>query len=347
MKRSTDRIITSHAGSLSRPDDLIEINRRRIEGESYSEADREATLRQAVADVVRMQSEAGVDVVDDGEFGKASRNAVDFGPWQGYAYGRLGGWEQVDPARVASMPVPAAAETRQAFTTRRDWAKFPRFYAEYMSGRPAGALPPGRLLFTGPITYVGQAAAKLDIDNLKAAVAGARVEEAFMCSVAPGSFARGNNYYYKTDEEYLFALAEAMHEEYKAIIDAGFVLQLDDPALPDSWDSVDPEPTVEQYKRYASVCVEALNHGLRGLPEDRIRYHICWGSWQGPHIDRHTTEGRGGPDVQGAGGVLLDRGGERAPRARVEGLGREIKLPEGKSVMPGFVEPQDERGGAP
>ena len=122
-----------------------------------------------------------------------------------------------------------------------------------------------------------------DIANLKKAMAAAGAEEGFMCSIGPGSFARGEDLYYKTEEEFLFASADAMREEYKAIVDAGFVLQIDDPGLPDNWDMIDPEPSLEEFKKFEQVRIEALNHALRGLPEDRMRYHICWGSWHGPH----------------------------------------------------------------
>jgi 5-methyltetrahydropteroyltriglutamate--homocysteine methyltransferase len=273
MKRSDRRILTSHVGSLPRPDMLIELNRTKFAGEAYDSGAYAASLSAAVEEVCRKQAEIGIDVINDGEFGKTTSGAIDYGAWSSYAWGRLSGWEPGEPGRL-----PALAG-------RRDRLKFAEFYREldatsFRSSSSLGGRPP---VFTGPISYVGQQALSNDLANFKAALAKVRAEEGFITSVAPGSFARRQNQYYKSDEEFLHALGEAMREEYQAIAEAGFVLQLDDPGLPDSWDMANPEPSVEEYKKFAIVRVEALNHALRGLPEDRIRYHICWGSWHGPH----------------------------------------------------------------
>jgi 5-methyltetrahydropteroyltriglutamate--homocysteine methyltransferase len=189
---------------------------------------------------------------------------------------------------------------------------------------------------TGPITYRGQAAIKADIANLKTALQGVQAEEAFMTAIAPGSFARGQNLYYDTEEAFLFAIGEAMREEYRAIVEGGFVLQLDDPGLPDTWDMADPEPEVEEYRKFATLRVEALNHALRDLPEDRIRYHICWGSWHGPH----TTD----LPLEHIVDVLLQvRAGAysvEAANVRHEHewqVWQNVKLPEGKVLIPGIV----------
>jgi 5-methyltetrahydropteroyltriglutamate--homocysteine methyltransferase len=157
---------------------------------------------------------------------------------------------------------------------RRNMIEFQDFYDELYPGR--GGI--GReMTCEGPIKYIGHEMIQADIDNLKAALAGQDVVEGFLPAIAPGTFGRGDNNYYKTDEEFLFAIGDAMHEEYKAVIDAGFVLQLDDPGLPDTWDTIIPEPSIEEYRKFAQVRIEALNHGLRGLPPEQIRYHICWG----------------------------------------------------------------------
>ena len=189
---------------------------------------------------------------------------------------------------------------------------------------------------TGAIGYVGHDLIRRDIENLKAALQGVAIEEAFMTSLAPGSFARGHNRHYMTDEEFVFALGAALREEYRAIIDAGFVLQIDDPGLPDTWDLFDPEPPIEEYRKFARVRVEALNEALRGLPEDRIRYHICWGSWHGPH----TTD----IELRLIADLLLE---VRAQTYCVEAgnvrhehdwkVWKDIKLPAGKMLMPGVV----------
>ncbi len=328
MKRSTDHILTTHAGSLPRPADLIEL----FQTDTPADVLR-ARLRSAVADVVRRQAEVGVDIVDDGEFGKATRGPVDYGAWQSYAYRRLSGWEP-GGARTDAPVSPGAAKLRSS-ANRRDWARFGEFYQEYFrTARFATtSLQPA---FTGPITYKGQAAVKADVENLRAALQGAKVEDTFMTAVAPGSFARGRNYYYRSDEEFLFALAEALREEYTAILAAGFVLQLDDPGLPDTWDLMDPAPTVEEYKRYAIVCVEALNHALRDLPEERIRYHICWGSWHGPHTTDIPLR-----DVVDlllkvrAGAYSVEAGNVRHEHEWK--VWRGVKLPDGKVLIPGVV----------
>jgi 5-methyltetrahydropteroyltriglutamate--homocysteine methyltransferase len=273
MKNSVNRILTSHAGSLPRPQSLIEVNQAKLEGRAVDEKTYNERLRQAVADVARKQAELGIDVINDGEFGKVTRGAIDYGAWASYAWFRLKGWE------------PGEARTLPALAGRRDRQKFAEFYREhdatsFLSSSMLLGKPP---VFTGSITYAGHAMVKRDIANFKAALAQVKAEQGFITSVAPGSFARRQNQYYKTDEEFLFALGDAMREEYKAIIDAGLVLQLDDPGLPDTWDLANPEPAIDEYKKFAMVRIEALNHALRGLPENMIRYHICWGSWHGPH----------------------------------------------------------------
>ncbi len=328
MKYGTERILTTHAGSLPRPDDLIEMFQTDTPADLLG-----ARLKSAVADVVRKQAEVGVDIVDDGEFGKATRGAVDYGAWQSYAYQRLSGWEP-GGART-DLPVSPGAARLRSSASRRDWTRFGDFYQEYFrTARFATtSLQPA---FTGPITYQGQAAVKADIENFKVALGGVRAEDVFMTAVAPGSFARGRNYYYRSDEEFLFALAEALREEYTAILAAGFVLQLDDPGLPDTWDLMDPAPTVEEYKRYAAVCVEALNHALRDLPEERIRYHICWGSWHGPHTTDIPLR-----DVADlllkvrAGAYSVEAGNVRHEHEWK--VWRDVKLPDGKVLIPGVV----------
>ena len=326
MKRSTERILTSHAGSLPRPAALIEVNQAKFEGRALDEKTYEERLRQAVAGVCEAQASRGIDVVNDGEFGKATRGEVDYGAWSSYAWGRLSGWEQGQPG-----PLPALA-------SRRDRQIFAEFYREldstsFLSSSSLGGRPP---VFTGPIAYVGHAAVARDITNFKAGLAQVKAEEGFMTSVAPGSFARRQNRYYKSDEEFLHALGEAMREEYRAIVEAGIVLQLDDPGLPDTWDMANPEPSVEDYRKFAALRIEALNHALRGLPEDRIRYHICWGSWHGPHstdlplaniVDLLLTVKAGAYSIE-AGNVRHEHEWK---------VWRDVKLPEGKILIPGVV----------
>jgi len=311
MIHSTDRIVTSHAGSLPRPAELLEMNRAKQRGEEVDEAKRAELVRQGVHDVVRQQLDVGLDSINDGEFSKTV--------FLDYA-NRMSGFE---PAPYTASPL----------YRRRNMIEFQDFFNELYPGRGGIGMQPNCV---GPITYIGQDAIKTDIDNFKAAMAGLNVPEAFLPAIAPGTFGRGSNQYYKTEEEFLFAIGEAMHEEYKAVIDAGFVLQLDDPGLPDTWDAIIPEPSIEEYRKFAQMRIEALNHGLRGLPEDRIRYHICWGSWHGPHTNDIPLE-----DIVDL--MLMVNAGcysLEAANARHEHEWRvweDTKLPDGKLLMPGVV----------
>ena len=323
MQRSQGRILTSHAGSLPRPEELIELNQARFDGVNVDPPVFRDKLAESVAGVVRQQAETGVDIVNDGEYGKASRSTIDYGPWMSYAYERISGWEPGEPSAVSAL------------SQRRDRQLFPGAYGEItMSNARFAAMSPA--VFTGPVAYRGSEALKADIENLKAATQGAGVTEVFMTSVAPGSFGRRQNRYYKTDEEFVFAIGEAMREEYRAIIDAGFVLQLDDPGLPDSWDMFNPEPKLEDYKRYAAVTIEALNHALEGLPEDRIRYHICWGSWHGPHTTDLPLEDIVDVLLQVQAGCYSVEGGNVRHEHEWK-VWRDAKLPDGKLLMPGVV----------
>ncbi len=286
MRRSSDHILTSHVGSLPRPDDLIEANRARAAGGAPDEPAFQATLRAAVGDVVRRQTELGVDVPGDGEFGKSVGHRVNYGAWWNYAFERLGGLDLSGPSLDHMTPRPARPGEIVLVNAarRRDRVRFAAAYADRESGVFMGPRPSTGPVCVGPLSYIGHAAIRADIDNFRAALRAAGVEEGFMTSVAPGSAYRIPNTYYKSDEEFLYAWAEAMREEYKAIVDAGLVLQLDDPATATGWDMIDPEPDVEDYKKFTMIRIEALNHALRGLSPDRIRFHLCWGSWHGPHV---------------------------------------------------------------
>jgi 5-methyltetrahydropteroyltriglutamate--homocysteine methyltransferase len=341
MKRSTDRILTTHAGSLSRPADLIELNRARIQGEKVDSAKYAQCLSSAVADVVRKQNELGIDIPDDGEFGKPMASNYDYGVWWNYAFARMEGFvpaESVPESKHKKSSVADLALT--TISNRRDWQKFSQFYTDpESSGTLLGSAarrPTRRPVCNAPIKYIGHSAIEADIANLKKAMAAAGVDEGFMCSIGPGSFARGENLHYKTEEEFVFASAEAMREEYKAIVDAGIVLQIDDPSLPDNWDMVDPEPPLDEFKKFERVRIEALNHALRGLPADRIRYHICWGSWHGPHTTDIPLQ-----DIVdlvldvNAGAYSVEAGNVR--HEHEWRVWQDVKLPDGKLLIPGVV----------
>jgi len=323
MKRSTDRVLTTHTGSLPRPLDILEAMRARAAGEPIDEDAFELSLKRAVADSVRRQAEAGIDVVNDGECGKPS--------FAGYALERLSGFEARIPA--GGLPVPTGPLTQGG----RDQRMFPDYYAWVGQNNPfLGTIRLAPRVCVGPITYVGHALLQRDVANLEAARAGLTVEvaEAFLPAAAP--FTRNlANAYYPSDEEYATAYADAMREEYRAIIDAGLLVQIDDPAMVSAWDGR-PELSLDDYRRLAERRVEVLNYALRGLPADRIRYHTCYGVNFGPRVSDLQLA-----DVLDiffkihAGSYSFEAAN---PRHEHEWrLFETVKLPEGKVLIPGMV----------
>jgi 5-methyltetrahydropteroyltriglutamate--homocysteine methyltransferase len=318
MKRSARRVLTTHVGSLVRPAELVEILRRKADGAPFSDGER-ATLARHVAGAVRMQAECGIDIPSDGEYSKSG--------FAQYITDRLTGFETRN-----DLPGRGGGTTRS-----RDRRRFADAYREIEGGAQGGTTSMANSMCTGPITYRGTAAVQTDIANFKAALQGQRFEEAFVPAVAPGTIElQRANHYYRTEEEYLWALADAMKTEYRTIVDAGFVLQIDDPRMVTEYDSMDPPPSPEEYRRFATVRIEALNHALAGLPEDRVRYHMCWGSWHGPH----TTDA---PLREIAPVVLQIKAGafslEAAnPRHEHEyHVWESVKLPAGKILIPGVI----------
>ena len=338
MRQSRDQILTSHAGSLPRPDALIEANRARESGMETDERRFQDELRSSVAEVVRLQKQAGIAIPGDGEFGKSMGHKVNYRAWWSYSFQRLGGLE-LGTTGLYDMPAQRSRPGEvvlTSFADRRDRVRFAAAYADPDSGITTGPRPALWPVCVGRLTYTGQAAIQSDIANFKAALHAAGVQEGFMTSIAPGSASRIANRYYKTEEEFLFACADAMREEYKAIVDAGLVLQLDDPAIAENWDMVNPEPAVADYKRFSMVRVEALNHALKGLPEDRIRFHLCWGSWHGPH----TTDVPMRDIVEVMLAVKCRAYSFEAANVRHEHewkVWQDVKLPDSKLILPGIV----------
>src|SRR5580700_9101612 len=243
MQTSRERILTSHVGSLPRPDALIEANRAREAGEAVDEPEFQQTLRDAVAEIVRHQKELGIAVPGDGEFGKSMGHRVNYGAWWGYAFRRLGGLEFGAPGAYGVSP--RRSRPGEIVLTsqddRRDRRRFAAAYADRESGVYMGPRPATGPVVTGKLSYIGQEAVAADIANFKAALAAAGIEEGFMTAVAPGTAYRIGNVHYQDDEAFLYDCAEAMREEYKAIVDAGLVLQLDDPSTATGWDMITPE----------------------------------------------------------------------------------------------------------
>jgi 5-methyltetrahydropteroyltriglutamate--homocysteine methyltransferase len=318
MRRSTERILTTHVGRLDGPPEMGALMQAFRTGGGVDAATLAALLPKATAFVLSKQMEAGIDVVSNGEVGSIGFGLSHYGK-------RLTGLT----ARKVSANDPAWMSLRTG-----ERMEFDEFYKEF-----SWVTPSERVVATGPITFIGAAEVQRDIDAFKAALknAGKDPSDAFMCVLAPGWLEHFfHNEHYPNDEAYLFALADAMRNEYKAVIDAGFVLQIDDPALPDTYDMIVPAPPIDEYRKFAAVRVDALNHALRGLPEDRIRFHVCWGSWHGPHthdlplehiLDLVLKVKAGAYSIEAAN-----------PRHEHEWkLWKTTKLPEGKILIPGVV----------
>jgi len=333
-----ERILTTHAGSLVRPRALLDFLAAEARGESYDQAAYERALADAVTDVVQRQVEAGIDVIDDGEMGKSA--------WITYLYERVSGLEQrMVPLAGGSILPPS-----------RDRQAFPEFYAEHdaafaravenqvpvaeldrTSAVAAEVEPAGMLWFcTGPIRY-DPSALERDIARLKRALAGVEVADVFLPVVAPASVYWLRNEYYASEEEFVFAVADALHEEYRRIVDAGFLLQVDDAVLLHEYDSIlSLGGSIGDYRRWAELRVEALNHALAGIPEERVRYHVCFGSWHGPHaFDPPLADVIDLVLRVRARYYLMEQAN---PRHEHEWrLWEDIELPEGKVLVPGVV----------
>ena len=336
MRKSTDRILTTHAGSLPRTPELLAANAAR-EANPADTGGYAELLQAAVADLVRRQQQAGIDIPNDGEYGHAMSSAVDYGAWWSYSFARLSGLSVAETGIWEMEPVRSSPGNvvLTSFGDRRDRQRFAAAYTDPSSGITTGA----QKIFpkvTGPVKYTGHDAVAGDIANLKAGLAAAGLTEGFLASLSPGSCSRIANEYYATEEEFIYACADAMREEYKAIIDAGLIVQIDDPSIAENWDQINPEPSVQDYLRFTQIRVEALNYALRGLPEDRIRFHLCWGSWHGPHTTdiefRHLVKTL---LKINAGGYSFEAGNVR--HEHEWRVWEDTKLPDGKVIIPGVV----------
>ena len=311
MKRSTDRILTTHTGSLARPPALLDLMKARSDGQPVDQQEYDRQVKQAVADVVRKQAECGVDIVNDGEQSKTG--------FANYIRDRLAGFEQIEGERLSGIPRLGNEEEA-----------FPEYYEEYhrigyFTTRVVSLAP---VACTGPITYKREALDR-DIANLKAALEGVSVEEVFVPATSPSINLK--NLYYKTQEEYTFAVSEAIREEYLAIVDAGFLLQIDAPGLPRPPGDNSPEGMKQMDMR-----IEALNHALHGIPEDRIRFHTCFGVNHGPRIYDSTLGEMIGPMLKiNAGAYSFEAANPR--HMHEYHVFEEVKLPEGKVIIPGMV----------
>jgi 5-methyltetrahydropteroyltriglutamate--homocysteine methyltransferase len=318
---AADRILTTHVGSLPRPAYLLPTLYAKTRGEPYDEAAHTEAVHRSIGDVVGLQAQTGIDIVGDGEHGKSTFSA--------YTHLRLGGME----------PWQRSGGGHRDRT--RDQIAFPEVYQQIAENaarvRKARNKPGAQARrCVAPVTYTGQKEVERDIAELKAALKGVRVEDAFITALSPSNIENQNdNVYYKTQEEFLFALADAMRVEYKAILDAGFHLQIDDPRLATYYDRT-PDKSLKECRDYIAVRVEALNHALRGLPEERIRFHTCYSVNVAPRV--HDMELKDYIDL-----MLQVRAGQYSfeaanPRHEHEwAVWKDAKVPEGKKLLPGVV----------
>ena len=317
MKRSVDRILATHVGSLIRPQPLQEFLRAKQASKPFDLQAYDHCLTRSVADVVRRQAEAGIDVVSDGEFGKSIS-------WSQYVLERLSGFE-----RRAVKP------GGNPFQRGADRERFAEFYAELDAHEEVATRTDS--VCVGPINYTGQAELQRDIENFKAALKGVNVEEAFLPVAAPASVIPDRkNEYYKSDEECLFAIGAAMRTEYKMIVDAGFLLQLDDARAAVTYDRMVPPAAFADYRKWVDMHMEVLNHAIEGLPPERIRYHVCWGSWPGPHTTDVPLKEIVDLILKVKVGAYVIEGAN--PRHEHEWkVWKDVKLPDGKVLIPGVI----------
>jgi 5-methyltetrahydropteroyltriglutamate--homocysteine methyltransferase len=319
---STDRTRTTHVGSLIRPAELLQFIRPRQAGQPYDEQAYANCLRATVEAVVRRQREVGIDVPSDGEFGKSIS-------WSQYALERLSGFER-----------RSVRSGEHGFTRGADRARFADFYRELDSaeGPPAAVgASAGIAVCVGPISYTGQAELARDIDNFKSALRKAGAAQGFLPVASPTSVIPDRkNEYYKSDQELLYAIADAMRAEYRAIVEAGLMLQLDDARLAVTYDRMVPPASFAEYRNWVAMNVEAINHSLQGIPEDRVRYHVCWGSWPGPHVTDVPLKDIVDLVLKVRAGTYLIEGAN--PRHEHEWrVWESVTLPEGKALAPGLI----------
>ena len=318
--RSGDRILSTHVGSLIRPPELLPFIRARQGGQPYDEKAYAECLRKSVGEVVRRQVEAGIDLPSDGEFGKGIS-------WSQYALERLSGFER------RSTPV-------NPFKRGADRARFADFYAELdaADGPPTNANALSVVaVCVAPIRYTGQGEVQRDIANFKAALQAAGAKQGFLPVAAPTSVIPDRkNEHYKSDEDCLRAIGEAMRDEYRAIVDAGLLLQLDDARFAVTYDRMVPPASMADYMKWLELQVETTNRALEGIPEDRIRYHVCWGSWPGPHTTDVPLKDIVHEMLKIRAGAFLIEGAN--PRHEHEWrVWEKVKLPAGKTLIPGVI----------
>lgn len=335
MSINTDRFLTTHVGSLPRTERLRHANAERLAGTVPKDTFQQILAEETQA-IVDRQCSIGLDIVNDGEYGHAMSQAVDYGAWWTYSFGRTGGLElrtDNNPSTQAHRSEPGKLKYT-SFADRRDWTRFRDFYAAELDlgNDPDAGFP----VAVKPLTYQGHDEVARDTRNLAQALEGTSAHSGFIAALSPGSAARVGNIYYPTDREHIYAWADVLKQEYKAITDAGFTLQIDDPSVAEGWDQINPEPSVSDYLDFIQVSVDALNYALEGIPTEQTRFHLCWGSWHGPHTTdlefKHIAKTMLSIDAQG---YTFEAANAR--HAHEWKVWENLELPQGKYIVPGVV----------
>ncbi|MCQ9330610.1 cobalamin-independent methionine synthase II family protein [Corynebacterium phoceense] len=334
----SQKIRTTHAGSLPRTPELLEANLKRSADE-ITDDEFFAILERAVEEVVQRQVDLGIDIINEGEYGHITSGAVDYGAWWNYSFSRLGGLTMTDKDRWEANAIQRSEPGNiklTSFVDRRDRAIFNEAYNDPESGIFTGRKKVANPEFTGPITYIGQKEVDADVKLLKDAMGKAGASAGFVAALSPGAAARLGNKYYKTDLEVVQACGEALSHEYRAITDAGLTVQFDAPDLAEAWDQINPEPSVKDFQGFVRDRIAVLNDAIKDLPREQTRLHICWGSWHGPHvtdipfadiIDEILEAKVGGFSFEGA-----------SPRHAHEWrVWQDHQLPEGTLIYPGVI----------
>lgn len=340
------KIRTTHVGSLPRTAQLLEANDQRSAGTISDEKFNEI-LTDAVDQVIKRQHQIGLDVINEGEYGHITRSGVDYGSWWAYSFTRFSGLEIIDPSSPKSVgdwdpSKPVRSEPGKirltSFGDRRDWTKFHDVYTDPEHGVYLGKKSQQFPTVTGELKYIGQDAVAKDIELLLKGLEdnGIARENGFIAAVSPGSAARVANAYYADDDAHLQAWATALREEYRAITDAGLTVQIDAPDFAEAWDQINPEPTVADYRAWLRKRLEAVNYALEGINPDQVRFHLCWGSWHGPH----TTDIAFKEIVDIALEVNASYLTFEAANVRHEHewtVWQDVKLPDDRVILPGVV----------
>ena len=332
------KIETTHVGSLPRTSELLDANKRRSEGR-ISETEFAQILTDSVQDVVRRQKDIGIDIVNEGEYGHITSGAVDYGAWWNYSFSRMGGLTMTNEDRWAAQDIVRSEPGKirlTSFPDRRDRAKFRDAYEDPNSGILGGRASVGNPKITGPLTYTAGEQVGADIDLLTKAMKDNGIAKGFIAALSPGSAARIKNEYYATDADVVEACADVMAEEYKAIAEAGLTVQLDAPDLAESWDQINPEPTIADYQKWLQIRIDAINKAISGIAPEQVRLHICWGSWHGPHTTDIPFEAIIEQCLQVNAGQFSFEGS--SPRHAHEWkIWKKYQLPAGRRIVPGVV----------